>query len=105
MSLMSIASITGIALSGMNAQTSRLAAAANNIANADTPDYRRQMVSLTSISDHAGVETTVTSGPEDVDLATEMLELAEAELGYRANAAVFEAGADLWDVLAIIKRD
>jgi flagellar hook protein FlgE len=102
---MSITSITGIALSGMNAQTSRLSAVANNVANADTPDYRRQTVSLTSTSDPAGVGATVTSGPGDVDLATEMLELTEAELGYRANAAVFETGADLWDVLAVIKRD
>ncbi|MDB5551324.1 MAG: flagellar basal body rod protein [Rhizobium sp.] len=102
---MSITSITGIALSGMNAQTSRLAAVANNVANADTPDYGRQTVSLTSTLDPAGVGTTVTSGPEDVDLATEKLELTEAELGYKANAAVFEAGADLWDVLATIKRD
>lgn len=102
---MNIASITGIALSGMNAQTSRLAAVADNIANADTPDYKRQTVSLISTSDPAGVETSFTSGPEGVDLATEMLELTEAELGYKANAAVFEAGADLWDVLATIKRD
>jgi hypothetical protein len=51
------------------------------------------------------VEPTVTAGPEGVDLATEMLELTEAELGYKANAAVFEAGADLWDLLATIKRD
>jgi flagellar hook-associated protein FlgK len=105
MSLMSITSITGIALSGMNAQTNRLATVANNVANADTPDYRRQGVSLISTSDPAGVGTTVTSGAEGVDLATEMLELSEAELGYKANAAVFEAGADLWDVLAVIKRD
>lgn len=102
---MSITSITGIALSGMNAQTNRLATVANNVANADTPDYRRQGVSLTSTSDPAGVGTTSTSGAEGVDLATEMLELSEAELGYKANAAVFEAGADLWDVLAVIKRD
>lgn len=102
---MSITSITGIALSGMNAQTNRLAAVANNIANADTPGYQRQTTSLISTSDPAGVGTTVTSANEDVDLATEMLELIEAELGYKANAAVFEAGADLWDVLATIKRD
>jgi len=102
---MNIASITGIALSGMNAQTNRLAAVANNIANADTPDYRRQIVTPISTSDYAGVGTTVASGAGDVDLAAEMLELSEAELSYKANAAVFEAGADLWDVLATIKRD
>jgi len=102
---MSITSITGIALSGMNAQTTRLAAVANNVANADTPDYRRQTVSLTSTSDPTSVRATISSGPEGVDLATEMLELTEAELGFKANAAVFEAGADLWDVLSTIKRD
>lgn len=102
---MSITSITGIALSGMNAQSNRLAAVANNIANAGTPDYQRQSVNTISTSDPAGVSTTVTSGAGEVDLGAEMLDLTEAALSYKANAAVFEAGADLWDVLATIKRD
>ena len=29
----------------------------------------------------------------------------DAGIGFRANAAVFETGADLWDLLLTIKRD
>lgn len=39
------------------------------------------------------------------DPAMDMLDLVSAEIGFRANAAVFETGADLWEVLATIKRD
>jgi flagellar basal body rod protein FlgC len=40
-----------------------------------------------------------------VDLATEMLDLTEGEVAYRANATVFEAGADLWEILGVVSRD
>jgi flagellar basal-body rod protein FlgC len=40
-----------------------------------------------------------------VDLAAGLIDLVETGQGYRANAAVFETGADLWDVLATVKRD
>lgn len=39
------------------------------------------------------------------DPAMDMLDLVSAETGFRANAAVFETGADLWEVLESIKRD
>lgn len=34
-----------------------------------------------------------------------LLTAIDAGIGFRANAAVFETGADLWDLLATIKRD
>jgi flagellar hook-associated protein FlgK len=37
-------SIASIALSGLNAASSRLATAAHNISNAQTPGFRRQLV-------------------------------------------------------------
>ena len=50
--------------------------------------------------------TTVTL-PEssNVDMASEMLDALTSAQGYSANAAAFETGADMWDVLMSIKRD
>ena len=75
---MQIAGIMNTALRGMATETVRIGAAAQNIAGASS-----------SASDPAA----------------SMLDLISAEIGFRANAAVFETGADLWDVLATIKRD
>ncbi|ODS55550.1 MAG: flagellar basal body rod protein [Agrobacterium sp. SCN 61-19] len=108
---MSISAIMGISLSGMQAQQTRLAATANNVANALTPGYSRLETSFTSPA-QGGVSATVapSGGPalddmSNVDLASEMLSLVEAEIGFKANAAVWETGADIWDVLLSIKRD
>lgn len=100
-----ISGITSSALAGMTAQTSRLSAVASNVANADTVGYRRLGTEL-STTETGGVAAHVSPDDhEGVDLATEVLELTEAELAYKANATVFEAGADLWDVLSVIKRE
>ncbi|MGB3876253.1 hypothetical protein [Shinella zoogloeoides] len=66
------------ALRGMAGETARLDRAAQTIAEAP-----------------AGAD----------DPAESMLDMISAGIGFRANAAVFETGADLWQVLATIKRD
>ena len=108
---MSISAVMGIALSGMQAQQTRLSATANNVANALTPTYDRLETQFSS-TESGGVSTSVTSSGDqssadssNVDLASEMMSLVEAEIGFKANAAAFETGADLWDVLLSIKRD
>ena len=108
---MSISSVIGIALSGMQAQQSRTAATASNIANALTPRYDRLETQF-STTRSAGVSASVAEAgmprlddASKVDLASEMLSLVEAENSFKANAAVWETGADLWDVLMAIKRD
>lgn len=108
---MSISAITGISLSGMQAQTTRLAATANNVANAMTPAYDRLDTQFASAAG-GGVTASVAPSRDgtfddmsNVDLASEMLSLVESEIGFKANAAAFETGADLWDVLLSIKRD
>jgi flagellar basal body rod protein FlgC len=72
---MQITGIMNTARQGMATETARAGAAARNIAGG-------------------------TSDP-----AMNTLDLVSAEIGFRANAAVFETGADLWEVLATIKRD
>ncbi|HLP71234.1 MAG TPA: flagellar basal body rod protein [Rhizobium sp.] len=80
---MGISAIMNIAVSGMNANTRSLTASARNVANV----------------------TTSLPATSDVDLGQEMLDTVQAEIGFKANAVVWETGADMWDVLASIKRD
>jgi len=101
---MSISGMTSTALSGMRAQTTRVGAIANNIANSSTPDYARLNTSLTSV-EAGGVQAVVSPTASDVDPATELTGLVEAEQSYKANAVVFETGADMWEMLISIKRD
>lgn len=82
---MTISSIMTTALSGMQTQQNRLTEAAANIAG-------------------AGPGAATQTGAE-ISLAGELLDVMSAETGFKANAMVFETGADLWDVLMSIKRD
>ncbi|MBO3760580.1 flagellar basal body protein [Ciceribacter sp. L1K22] len=107
---MSISAVMGVALSGMQAQTTRLSATANNVANALTPGYDRRVTDFVTGS-RGGVTASVSPSGEttlpdasNVDLAQEMLSLVEAETAFKANAAVWETGAEIWDVLLSIKR-
>ncbi len=82
---MTISSIISTAMSGMRTEQARMVTAAGNIANSGPG--------------------TPTETDAEIDLASEMLDVMSAEAGYKANALVLEAGADLWDVLMTIKRD
>ena len=105
---MGLSSVMNIAVSGMQAQAKRLATAAHNIANAQTPGYNRLDTQVSSLPNSGGVtpSTSVTL-PEssNVDMASEMLDAFTSAQGYAANAAAFETGADMWAVLMSIKRD
>jgi len=108
---MSLSAIMSISLSGMEAQSTRLSAAANNVANVPTPGYDRGVTKFSS-QPSGGVSASVSPsgdptlpGGSNVDLGSEMLDVIGAELSFKANASVFETGADMWDVLMSIKRD
>jgi flagellar basal-body rod protein FlgC len=101
---MSISSIANTALSAMLAQTKRVSAIANNVANVSTPGYQALNTPLQSLSPN-GVQAIVSQTDGEVDPATELTDLLEAKQSFAANASVFETGADMWDVLMSIKRD
>jgi flagellar basal-body rod protein FlgC len=108
---MSLSAVMGTSLSGMQAQQTRAAATANNVANALTPRYDRLETRFSS-EESGGVRASVTPSGTDtlsdgsnVDLAQEALSLIESEIAFKANASVWETGADMWDVLMSIKRD
>ena len=54
-----MSSLSSIASSGLQAAQLRLDASANNVANMNTANYRRQMVRLEAAADSAGVRATV----------------------------------------------
>ena len=101
---MSISGITNTALSGMLAQTTRVGVIASNVANISTSGYGRLNTSLASV-ESGGVQAIVNQTDQPVDPATELTDLIEAEQSYKANAAVFETGADMWEMLMSIMRD
>lgn len=89
---------------GMQAQTSRLSANANNIANISTSGYTPLDANL-STGPLSGVRASVDQTPTPpVNEATEITSTIEAENAFQANASVFETGADLWQVLATIRQ-
>ncbi|WP_117191469.1 flagellar basal body rod protein FlgC [Rhizobium terrae] len=109
---MSISAAMGISVSGMQAETRRFGTAAHNMANAGTAGYNRLTTQFASLPDGGGVSASVTpstspASPDgsNVDPASELLDVLGAEQGFATNAAVFETGADMWDVLMSMKRD
>ena len=99
--------VSTVALSGFNASEARLSAAANNIANANTPAYRAQAVAQSTNKDGSVSTQFVAQNPppppttttnsaqnvsqspqqgNDVDIATDLV---------NANFATYSAQADL----------
>jgi flagellar basal body rod protein FlgG len=85
-----MASLTSISLSGMSAAQTQLAVAAHNVANANTPNFKRQQVDLSAQPQGgvmAGVSNTATPG---ADLVTDVVSQLQAKHAFIANLAVFK---------------
>lgn len=109
----------GAAVTGMEAQAQRLRHVSENIANADTPGYRRKVVSFQQIAAAAGADAPggVRTGPvrldntelprlfdpghmladesghyqgSNVDLIVEIADSREAQRSYEANLRMFD---------------
>lgn len=93
-----ISAIINTAFSGMSAQQKRMDAIASNIANAETPGYARKTVDMVS-APGGGVKAVVGETDGEIDLARELVDLADTERAYEANLAVMETGMDMWDAL------
>ena len=109
-------SALSVAASGMRSQSDRLRFVSENIANADTPGYRRKITSFEA-DRSAAVQGAVTTGPvrldtatlprihdpnhpmadaagyydgSNVDLVIELSDAREAQRSYEANLRVFD---------------
>ncbi|MCA9502758.1 MAG: flagellar basal body rod protein [Myxococcota bacterium] len=95
----------GIALTGMQSATTRVAVSAHNVANLLTKDFRPLRADQVS-EPGGGARAVVTQAadPEPVGLAREVVDQKLASLQYGASARVFQVGAEmrgqLLDILA-----
>ena len=105
------------ASSGMTAQTARLRLVSENIANVDTPGYRRKLVSFQEMVDRPGEDRAVAAGRvfldqsalervydpshpladaegyhdgSNVSLMLEIADAREAQRSYEANLRMFD---------------
>jgi flagellar basal-body rod protein FlgC len=117
--------------SGMAAQAARLRLSTENIANADTPGYRRKTVSFEETFQRAGDARAVATGPvrldeselvriydptnplagtdgyfegSNVDLVIEIADAREANRSYEANLRMFDQARQMASALLDLLR-
>jgi flagellar basal-body rod protein FlgC len=117
--------------SGMRAQTARLRLSSENIANADTPGYRRKTVSFLETYDRTGETRAVSTGPvrldrselksvyepdhplagadgyydgSNVNLLMEVADAREANRSYQANLRMFDQARQMAGALIDLLR-
>ncbi|MFO1105068.1 MAG: flagellar basal body rod protein FlgC [Amaricoccus sp.] len=118
--------------SGMRAQSARVRLSSENIANADTPGYRRKLVSFEQAFAEPGEPVTVKAGPmqldqsellqvydptnpladkngyyqgSNVDLMVEIADAREANRSYEANLRLFDQARQMASsLLGLLRR-
>ncbi len=100
-----MASISSIASSGLQAAQLRLDASANNVANMNTPNYRRQVVAQEATANSAGVSATVQREPQanGVALEQEAVEQMSATYAFKANLQTIKAQDQMMGALLDVK--
>lgn len=94
-----MSSISSTALSGLNAATLQLQSSAHNIANLQTPGFRRQQV-LQQAEPGGGVSASVSrSDVPGEALAEDVVNQMQASLVYRANVQTLRVQRDLLGTL------
>jgi flagellar basal-body rod protein FlgC len=84
------------ALNGLNAATTRVAAAASNIANATSEGYTP--VDVVETSSSQGPQTKIVPRAGDspqVDYASELITIKQAAHAYKANLAVIKTTSEM----------
>ena len=122
---------TATAASGMKAQADRLRLTAENIANADTPGYRRKMTTFENVVRQGRETGQVTTGPVELDqraldrvydpahpladaegyhdgsnvnLVIEIADAREAQRSYEANLRMFDQARKMRSALLELLR-
>jgi flagellar basal-body rod protein FlgC len=85
--------ITGTALSGLRASSTRIAVAADNIANARTQGFDAREVK--QVSQASGVSTEVTQTDSPVSFDKQLADAVIASYDFKANLKVLQAQARL----------
>lgn len=106
---MTVSGALSTAISGLHANALQFRVAANNVVNANTPDYQAKEVrTFSQVAGDGqnnavgGVTTSIVEGGE-VDLATEFISMIQAKISYTANAKVIESSEEMIGALLDIK--
>jgi len=105
---MMIDSLLNTAISGLKTASKRAEVAANNIVNVNTDGFKADRVQQSSIVTNStpaggsGVQAQIISGNQPTDLATEIVNLIEAEVAYKASAATLRTAEELANELVDI---
>ncbi len=83
-------SISSIALSGMHAAQAALDTAAHNVANANTPGFRRQETTQKALAGNGVTAAITRASTEGPALETDMVAQLQAKNAFLANLAVFK---------------
>ena len=87
--------IAAIGLSGMNAAQAQLSSAAHNIANAQTPGFRRQLVQQESLPQGGTRVQLGSAQTEQSDLAADLVAQRQALYAYKANLRSVQTESDM----------
>lgn len=128
---MSFSSALAIAASGMRSQASRISHVSENIANTDTPGYRRKTVAFESDRSPGAAPGAVITGPvrldrtalpqvydpshpladetghyagSNVDMVVELADARQAQRSYEANLRVFDQVRQMSSALGDLLR-
>jgi len=93
-----------IGLSGLTAAQLRLDSSAHNVANAQTPGFRRQQVVQQAVAPQGGVQATISpERPPGVSLEAEAVEQMSASYHYKANLRTVQVQDEVMGALLDIR--
>ena len=100
-----MASLSSIGSSGLQAAQLRLDASAHNVANMNTPGYRRAVVAQQAVTDSAGVRATVQrqQAAEGVALEQEAVEQMSATYAFKASLQTIQTQEQMMGALLDVK--
>ena len=100
-----MATISSIGSSGLQAAQLRLDASANNVANMNTPGYRREVVAQEEASESNGVRATVQreQDAKGVALEQEAVEQMSATYAFKANLQTIKTQDEMMGSLLDVK--
>lgn len=91
-----MSSILAIASSGLQAAQLRLDSSAHNVANLNTPDFRRQTVAQQSVPNLGGVQAQIGQADQPgVPLEGEAVEQFVASYAFKANVLVLRTADEM----------
>lgn len=88
-------SVFSTALSGVRAASTHLDTAAHNIANAETPKFKRQEV-VQAVQPEGGVRVSIQQSPrQGPEMAQDIITQLSASYTYKANLQVIETASQM----------